>query len=618
MEATIDPYQDLLDYIEDQQDELRDARDDLVGSRSRLHTKRRELRESREKVDTQIAMALDRTIRFLAENSMELPDDIKEAISKANSIREGLIQSESELEHEEEIYNLEEWRYTQKETQFVDDLPGQRPALHAPSLPIPLLEMRNVDTETITQFSSGPAEPIYLPAHLDLIEPRPDTTTSKYHHPEIPLNVKNKYLHCEPHSQIPPKQPLPPPPPPPPPGRSPMTLNTNTQDIGGDKQSEPQLDVVSEFSLLGCSPQTTLQTPDSVVEDEEVAQGFRPGRDAGLEPDRVRWAVTHSRIDDWLFEILSESKLEKTLLKEILLHAAFGEKRWWHLVEENWTPDTSEDIEPPTGDTVASSGSASELASSTPIFRPVSPNSKANLSTIDPLFPIDHLFEDSELFHFPAKIEAGDLLEPEPEHANPMRWTLSDRSGSTKATAMTRASSGITDSTVGETETAYTSSGESSTLGRRESCDAGQPAIAIEEPEARDSTGIDSESTTTLGNQPSPRGADLTPSILPEIPDTEHSSRSSLEIGGQPNLALNTDNQMTPLSLISHDLECSPASSQNGANSRKSQSIYRNPIELYVEINDETLPDHPLLQFLPYSSASYQDSSAYVSFPSYD
>ncbi|KAF7578583.1 hypothetical protein PtrM4_028230 [Pyrenophora tritici-repentis] len=524
MEPTIDPYQDLLDYIEEQQDELRDARDDLVGSRSRLHTKRRELRESREKVDTQIATALDRTTRFLAENSIELPDDIKEAISKANSMREGLIQSESELEHEEEIYNLEEWRYTQKETQFVDDLPGQRPALHASSLPIPLLEMRNVDTETITQFSSGPPEPTYLPAHLDLTGPTLATTTSQYNRSQMSLNATNKNPH------------------------------------------------------------------HTVVEAGEVAQASRRRRDTTLEQDRVSWSVTHSRIDDWLFEILSESKLEKTLLKEILLHAAFGEKRWWHLVEENWTPDTSEDIEPPTGDTVASSGSPSEPASSTPIFRPVSANSKANLSITDPLFPIDHLFDDPDSFHFPAKIEASDLLEPEAEPANSMRWTLSDRSGSTKATAMTRASSGITE---------------------------WQSVIEIKGPEARDSTGIDSESTTTLGNQPPPQGADFTQPILPEIPDTERAPEPS-PIGGQPSLVLNTDNQIASPSLTSGDPEYSPDQSQNGADPRKSQFTYRNPIELFVEIDDETLPDHPFLQFLPYSSVSYQDSPAFFSFPSYD
>ncbi|KAF7455398.1 hypothetical protein A1F99_026560 [Pyrenophora tritici-repentis] len=561
MEPTIDPYQDLLDYIEEQQDELRDARDDLVGSRSRLHTKRRELRESREKVDTQIATALDRTTRFLAENSIELPDDIKEAISKANSMREGLIQSESELEHEEEIYNLEEWRYTQKETQFVDDLPGQRPALHASSLPIPLLEMRNVDTETITQFSSGPPEPTYLPAHLDLTGPTLATTTSQYNRSQMSLNATNKNPH-----------------------------HTYTQDIRGDQRSEPQLDVVSEFSSSGCSPQTIPQTPDTVVEAGEVAQASRRRRDTTLEQDRVSWSVTHSRIDDWLFEILSESKLEKTLLKEILLHAAFGEKRWWHLVEENWTPDTSEDIEPPTGDTVASSGSPSEPASSTPIFRPVSANSKANLSITDPLFPIDHLFDDPDSFHFPAKIEASDLLEPEAEPANSMRWTLSDRSGSTKATAMTRASSGITE---------------------------WQSVIEIKGPEARDSTGIDSESTTTLGNQPPPQGADFTQPILPEIPDTERAPEPS-PIGGQPSLVLNTDNQIASPSLTSGDPEYSPDQSQNGADPRKSQFTYRNPIELFVEIDDETLPDHPFLQFLPYSSVSYQDSPAFFSFPSYD
>ncbi|PZC94950.1 hypothetical protein A1F95_06303 [Pyrenophora tritici-repentis] len=529
MEPTIDPYQDLLDYIEEQQDELRDARDDLVGSRSRLHTKRRELRESREKVDTQIATALDRTTRFLAENSIELPDDIKEAISKANSMREGLIQSESELEHEEEIYNLEEWRYTQKETQFVDDLPGQRPALHASSLPIPLLEMRNVDTETITQFSSGPPEPTYLPAHLDLTGPTLATTTSQYNRSQMSLNATNK----------------------------------NPHHIRGDQRSEPQLDVVSEFSSSGCSPQTIPQTPDTVVEAGEVAQASRRRRDTTLEQDRVSWSVTHSRIDDWLFEILSESKLEKTLLKEILLHAAFGEKRWWHLVEENWTPDTSEDIEPPTGDTVASSGSPSEPASSTPIFRPVSANSKANLSITDPLFPIDHLFDDPDSFHFPAKIEASDLLEPEAEPANSMR----------------------------------------------ESCGAGQSVIEIKGPEARDSTGIDSESTTTLGNQPPPQGADFTQPILPEIPDTERAPEPS-PIGGQPSLVLNTDNQIASPSLTSGDPEYSPDQSQNGADPRKSQFTYRNPIELFVEIDDETLPDHPFLQFLPYSSVSYQDSPA--------
>lgn len=113
---------ELLESIEDKQDDIRDARERLVGVRVRLRRKRLEVRATREQVGVKVGFAFDHIKRFLLSQGLELPHDLQEALDEADASRDKLGIQESEFEEAEEKHNLEEWRYTEEETRFIQDL----------------------------------------------------------------------------------------------------------------------------------------------------------------------------------------------------------------------------------------------------------------------------------------------------------------------------------------------------------------------------------------------------------------------------------------------------------------------------------------------------------------
>lgn len=119
--------------LEDVQERLRDASDALIGSRFRLQTQRRELRTTREQAGSRAGAAISLLKRYLQDNNIDFPTDIDRLFTEADNLRDNLGTLEVDYEEAEEQFNLEEFRYVQKQEGLIEHLGAFRQSF--PMLP---------------------------------------------------------------------------------------------------------------------------------------------------------------------------------------------------------------------------------------------------------------------------------------------------------------------------------------------------------------------------------------------------------------------------------------------------------------------------------------------------
>ncbi|KAF2134755.1 hypothetical protein P153DRAFT_8998 [Dothidotthia symphoricarpi CBS 119687] len=140
--------------LENEQEELREARDEYTGCRFRLQPKRMNLRKLREETGSKYGSAVDKFRHYLHTLPIELPPGIQVAFDQASISRDTLALFEAEYDEAEELYNRLEWTYTQKETKFVDRLPG---SISMPNT-APQHDALNSEMECLTRFAVGSLE----------------------------------------------------------------------------------------------------------------------------------------------------------------------------------------------------------------------------------------------------------------------------------------------------------------------------------------------------------------------------------------------------------------------------------------------------------------------------
>ncbi|KAH7378349.1 hypothetical protein BKA66DRAFT_443005 [Pyrenochaeta sp. MPI-SDFR-AT-0127] len=395
-----DRYEELLERIEDEKEDLRDARDDVVGSRFRLRTKRKKLRETRQVATTQAGAAFDLVKRYLLEQAIHLPDHIQTALSDADNARDDLGVQEVEYEEAEDKYNLEEWRYTEKENAFVNGL--SRSALSPNPAP-----MRGPNEADMSGFAFSFADDSNSPApELGRISP-----PASFQPPELVENSESS------HSMQWPQQPVAPPLPP--------------------------------DYLPNSIP---FQSPPFLAAEHSTRPVSQRHDDDPRSHASVKWSDTCRRIDTWLLDIVICSTLEKGRLKSLVSKNDYSDDDWWKLVTQTWNSENSEDNVFHTGDTTVSFGAMSEPVSATTMRKLFAIPDTENLDdTLGPpaLSPTPFLLEDGvtnalEVFDIPATLEPEDLIDDVPKQVTFMASPPSPPSTiSTALTVMTLASSGM-------------------------------------------------------------------------------------------------------------------------------------------------------------------------------
>jgi hypothetical protein len=387
-----DQYTEYLDRVEEKQEVLRDVRESLLGSRFRLHVQRRELNAIRAKAASQAGMAFNLLRQYLVETGINPPGEIESALSEAEALRNTLGTEEVEYDEAEKAYNFEEWRYTAKESQFIEELYESAPA---PSQPDGSYSGLN-EHEDSTQISFGGARDI---ANL-VAESQGDPYLPVYNN-ETPFESEDDLSESQ--------------------GTVPGDTYQRNSDLS--TQDNPAIQNSKEY------PAQELLFEESAIENSHL-----------------RWAGTSRYVDEWLLESLVTSRLEQGRLGyHAIVENTLGDQEWRDHIGQTWFLDTTEERDFHTGDTTVSEESRSEPFSSNTMHRLFNSSNIAEYETQQfpptPLLGQDRVVDAPELANFPTDIEPLDLIDIFPRDTTFLDRSCSTHSASTHPTALTRASS---------------------------------------------------------------------------------------------------------------------------------------------------------------------------------
>jgi len=390
--ADTDRYEDLLSRIEVQQEGLRDVRDSLVGSRFRLRTKRRQLQAAREQAAGQVGETFELMRRHFLVNGLNLPDEMRSAWTKVEATRDTLGELEIAYEQAEENYNKEEWRYTEKEKQFVDGL-SQDATISSPHNDAP--EASVIPDLDILSFE-----------HPDNDITRDTSTESSLSAPDI------------------------------------KAVQHSPRSVDQSKAIESRAVATEAVATEAPARRSGSTSPRKAAPSLHARATERVASDTTLNHDRVRWAETLKGIDDWMLDALQASAIQQRLLASLVPNTELSDEALLHLALRFWYSTTPEVTEFHTGDTTISGTAASQAVSSS--FDRLSPSDSkisgydTRPSSVNPPFPDDRL-ADVSTFNNPAQIKRSDLADTPRHVAFQVASSRSD-SVSTQPTIMPRGS----------------------------------------------------------------------------------------------------------------------------------------------------------------------------------
>jgi hypothetical protein len=396
-----DQYIDF-DHVEERQENLRDARETLLGLRFRLQVRRRDLTATRAKAASQAGAAFNRLRQYLVETGIDPPAEIESALSEAEALRNTLGIDEVEYDEAEMVYNGAEWRYTTKESQFIDELYGSAPAPSQPGRShLPLDEHDNS-----ARISLGPQDIANMVAESD-----GDLYLSTYS-AEMPLESEDG-------------------------------LSESQDTVPGDLyQPFPSSNNQGNYAMENSSVY-----PARDLLFEELAVGH----------SRLKWAGTRRYIDEWLLNSLDSSTLELGRLRHhSMVENNLSYEEWRKLVEQHWFLETPQGCDFHDGDTTVSEESRSEPFSSNAMHRLFDTSDITEPETQQfpptPLLAQDRVLDALELASFPTDIEPLDLIDTSPKDGTFLGRSFSPHSESTHPTTLTRASSRLDCSSHSTTE----------------------------------------------------------------------------------------------------------------------------------------------------------------------
>jgi hypothetical protein len=377
--AYLNRYEDLLARIEVEQEELRDARDSLVGSRFRLRTRRRELRATREQAVGQVGETFELMRRYFLVSGLGVPDEIESAWAGVDVIRDRLGGLETDFEEAEEKYNVQEWQYTEKETDFIEAL--SKDTVASPEGHLAAGLMRD-----LTRFSG---DPLNTEATFDtdaqLVLPSPSSATAE--------------------------------------------SNSGSSDLGEAIGSE-------EFTHE--SPAKSRSQNNTST--NQLMRFQKHQSNMNMSHESLEWSVTLKNIDDWMFGALAVSSFHKRWLRSLLPRNELSDEELWQLILRHWRSDIPDNSAFHTGDTTVSGTAISQAVTSSEEHETSSTSAisgpDTRPSSIHPPFPEDRMADElSSLQNPPKNIKYRDLVDT-PRHVAFQIASSSSKSMSTQPTVM--------------------------------------------------------------------------------------------------------------------------------------------------------------------------------------
>jgi len=255
-----EPRSATSDKLDDEQQSLRDLRDTLVGARFTIAAKRQELRDLQIETSAKDGFVFNLLRQYLNKIGVEVPLDIEEAFVDASSLRDRLGLLEAEYDEAEAGYNTLEWKYSRRETRFVEEV----------------LDNKLVPSEALDRSRSA--------ENLEILQLTHSTTGSSSAHPTIadPADSGD-------HSAV-------------------------SHDTQLSRSLSEQA-IVSTHRASAKSHQSRFQRSNL--------------NDSHETHSHLRWVEKMNTIDEWLFEIVDTSRLQKLSLKATHDFGFTDTELWW-------------------------------------------------------------------------------------------------------------------------------------------------------------------------------------------------------------------------------------------------------------------------------------------------
>jgi hypothetical protein len=269
--APIVPRDASLDKLDNEQQSLRDLRDKLVGARFTVAAKRKELRDLQIETAAKDGHAFNLLRQYLNEIGADVPPNISRALADASSLRDRLGPLEVDYDEAEARFNTLEWRYSRRETRFVEEV----------------LNNKLVPSETLDRSQSAENLEI-LQLTRSMERPNDDSFMSSV----LPASSDQAGV------------------------RSIEDLSAFLAEQGL---------VVPHSASIGSSRPRSFQSNLSAL------ALVRPKSANEIRPihDQLRWVENMSKIDGWLFDTVDASPVQKLGLKAMQDFGFADTRTWW-------------------------------------------------------------------------------------------------------------------------------------------------------------------------------------------------------------------------------------------------------------------------------------------------
>jgi hypothetical protein len=281
-----------LDQAARAQEDLQDGREELLGLRFALRARRKELSNLRQQTGMLEGVLYNQISRFLREHSVPFPGQLEDAHKHLGALRDRLGFSEVEYDQDEQRYNGLEFKYTQKEGNFIEMLSTTDKA----SSMSQNIGQQVIETEYLTRHAGGARDDEDV---FGEDEPR-------IYEPTLSVEASSGSLTQKdgPAQELPTDNPL-------------RARSVNDQP--------------HSYSGLDSSTQKTVPSA--------------PFSESALPQARLDWPETIKRIDSWIMNTVCCSRVQKSRLKSLLSPERQQDPSWWKLVIKHWNSDPGENVE---------------------------------------------------------------------------------------------------------------------------------------------------------------------------------------------------------------------------------------------------------------------------------
>ncbi|CAN9421111.1 unnamed protein product [Alternaria alternata] len=260
-----------LNKLENEQQSLRDLRDKLLGTRFSVAAKRKELRNLHIQTGAKDGYVFNLLRQYLNDIGADMPQEIEEAFTYASSLRDQLGLLEVGYEEAEDSYNTLEWKYSRRETRFVEQL----------------LDNKLVPSDTLDRSHSA--------ENLEILQ------MTNFTAPTTDDDPKASSL-------------------------APSSDETSVDYILEPSTFPAKQDLVPQHGASMKFPQSRSvhnNLNDLTVVSKEDAGDFHPTH------KHLRWVEKMSKIDEWVFDMVDDSASQKLCLKAMHDFGFADTGIWW-------------------------------------------------------------------------------------------------------------------------------------------------------------------------------------------------------------------------------------------------------------------------------------------------